>query len=72
MKGQPMNPADVSPTDANGYLGPVANPNAPASMYPRWMYHPTLPNQIVADPASQAALQASDPLWATVDAYSSQ
>jgi hypothetical protein len=55
-----------NPTDANTY-----NPNTTSAVagttFPRWMYHPTNPAQIVPDQASQDALVAADPLWTTVD-----
>jgi len=52
--------------DKNTYIDP---PPAPVEVlgFPRWMYHPTLPAQVVNDPQSAAALVASDSQWTPND-----
>jgi hypothetical protein len=57
----------ISPTDANNYIGPANASDTVSPGYPKWMYHPTLPSQIVADDLSEAALQATDSRWSETD-----
>ena len=51
--------------DTNGYIPPSASTFSPD--YPKWMFHPTKPSQVVVDASSQAALMASDAQWTSTD-----
>lgn len=55
-----------NPTDYNTYIDPPPMPVEPVN-YPRWMYHPTNPPQIVNNQAAEAALVASDSQWSETD-----
>lgn len=57
----------ISPTDANGYIGPPAMSDTISPGYPKWLYHPTNPAVIVADAAAEAALQKQDGAWTEID-----
>lgn len=58
----------MNPTDINTYVPALVAPPMPSvTPYPRWMYHPTNPAQVVFNSAQEAALIASDPQWTETD-----
>jgi hypothetical protein len=53
--------------DYQTYVGPPPAPDTLSPNYPRWMYHPVKPAQIVVDSTAEAALVASDASWSETD-----
>jgi len=54
-------------TVPDNYVGPQAPAGGYAPGYPKWLYHPTNPPQIVVSDVAVAALVATDSLWQDTD-----
>lgn len=57
----------ISPTDANGYIGPPAASDTVSPGYPKWLYHPINAPIIVPDATTEASYQSQDSRWTETD-----